>query len=198
MDDEKEEIKEETDEVVSEVINEKIKNSVQSFIDSLTGQSELRPDKLGDCFKKAIGCSEFDEKVQSGMKKVIELHYNSSREMYEKQFKVDMEIILELDLSLNSNYSKEDLMALLPNPVVVPEPVVVQGTVVVQEPVVVKGTIVGSDTKQVAVQGTGTNEPSKPQVNTQENKSQIFENLEEGAPVSAELYNQLTDEQKKM
>jgi hypothetical protein len=209
---------EEKDEV-SEVINEKIKNSVQSFLDSLTGQSELRPDKLGDCFKKAIDCSEFDEKVQSGMKKVIELYYNSSRKKYEEQFKVDMKIILKLDLSLNSN---EDLMALLPNPVVVnvntnkkdavqvntkrdvgSEPVVVKGTVVGSEPVVVQGTIVGSNT----VVGSDTKPDAEPEPDAeyvplirQTNKltKEQVENMKKGDVITEESFNELSEDEKKL
>ena len=196
------EIKEETE--VSEVINDKIKNSVESFLDSLTGQSELRPDKLGDCFKKAIDCSEFDEKVQSGMKKVIELYYNSSRKKYEEQFKVDMKIILELDLSLNSNYSYEDLMALLPNPVVVnvntnkkdavpvnttrdvgSEPVVVQGTKDVPEPVV------RSDTKPDAEYV-----PTIGQINKL-TKEEV-RNMQKGRVINEELFNGLSEDDKKL
>jgi len=190
----KEEIKEEP-EVVPKEINDKIKNSVQSFIDSLTGQPE-RADKLGDCFKKAIGCSEFDEKVQSGMKKVIERHYNSSREKYEKQFEVDMKIIL--DLSLNSNYTKEDLMSLLPKLVVVPEPVVVQKPVVVQgskdvpEPVVVPEPVAEPEPFAEYVPTRPTNELTKEEV------ADKVKQMEKGRVINEELFNELSEDDKKL
>ena len=105
---------------------EKSKAIVEEGVNNLLGplkEGEF-PYKIRDCFKNAVDCQEFDGNIQSGMKKIIERYYIASREKYEKKFKDDMKIILDLSV----NYSKEDLMKMLQ------EPIVVQGTVVITVP----------------------------------------------------------------
>ena len=147
---------------------EKSKAIVEEGVNNLLGPyKEVEfPYKIRDCFKNAVDCQEFDGNIQSGMKKIIERYYIASREKYEKKFKDDMKIILDLSV----NYSKEDLMKMLQ------EPIVVQGTVVVQE-------------------GPYPNNHPKPL--TQEEVLQQFIKMEKGTEVSQEFYDLLKINEKE-
>ena len=74
---------------VRQRINETLRKTIQDFLDSLKPNGP--PHKIGECFKKAAECDEFEKKIQSGMKNTIERHYKENRSIYQTNFVTDME-----------------------------------------------------------------------------------------------------------
>ena len=169
-----------SDNIDKETKAESTKAIVEEGVNNLLGPfKEVEfPYKIRDCFKNAVDCKEFDGNIQSGMKKIIERYYIASREKYEKKFKDDMKIIL--DLSVNFNYSKQNLMTRL-------QPIVVQGTVVVPEKVVTN-----TNTNVVS-------ETDEPSVSIQkELTKEDVAKMKEGEQISKETFDKLGEADKTL